>query len=121
MHRVDEENKTTIEHHYNLMLYNRFRYTMDQITVLKATHNTNLKCGSHKVGVRQFTSNTSVIQHDLTCFFRSQDTQYIYPPIQKMLNGSKEHQKTDLQRNYMTNFRLNIKAILYHFKYHQIN
>ena len=36
-----------------------------------------------------------------------------------MSNENKEHQKTDLQSNYMTNLRLNIKAILYHFKYHQ--
>lgn len=97
---------------------------MDQITALKVTtHNTNLKCGSYKLCVSQSTSNTSVNtarSHLLGFFLDPKVIQYMLPP-QKMSKENKEYQKTDLQSNYMTNLRLNIKAILYHFKYHQIN
>lgn len=35
VHQIDDENEPTVEHHYHLMLCNRFRNTMDQITAPK--------------------------------------------------------------------------------------
>lgn len=47
---------------------------MDQITVLKTTHNTNLKCeSSYKSGSPL--PAPVLQQHDLACFFRLQVTQ----------------------------------------------
>lgn len=50
---------------------------MDQITVLKTTHNTNLKCESYKSG-SPFAALV-LQQHDLVCFFRPQVTQCLLP------------------------------------------